>query len=164
VNIDWGCLRTGWWWFIDGSFNNDRDGSVGMAKGYGLDDRSPIPTGGGGYFFFSIASRLTLWSNLSLIQWVLGGVSSGIKRPGRESDYSPPSSDAVNNGGAVSPLPHTFSWHFVPLIKHSDNLNSILLFSELNLLSTVVILRFSRGPLFCSTELSSIAILSVKQR
>jgi hypothetical protein len=64
---------------------------------------------GGKYFLFSIASRPALGSNQSLIQWVLGAVSSGIKRPGRESDHSPPSSEEVNNGGAVSPLPHTSS-------------------------------------------------------
>jgi hypothetical protein len=39
------------------------------------------------------------------IQWVLGALSPGVKRPGREADHSPPSSAEVKNGGAVNPLP-----------------------------------------------------------
>jgi hypothetical protein len=40
-----------------------------------------------------------------------GAVYTGVKRPGREADYSPPSSAEVMNGGAMPPLPHTSSWH-----------------------------------------------------
>jgi hypothetical protein len=35
----------------------------------------------------------------------------GVKRPGREADYTPPSSAEVKNGGAVPPLPHVPLWH-----------------------------------------------------
>jgi hypothetical protein len=31
-----------------------------------------------------------------------------IQLPGRGTDYSPPSSDEVKNGGAVPSLPHVF--------------------------------------------------------
>jgi hypothetical protein len=40
-----------------------------------------------------------------------GGDCPGVKRPGCEADYSPSSSAEVKNGGAISPLPHTSSWH-----------------------------------------------------
>jgi hypothetical protein len=35
-----------------------------------------------------------------------GGYFPGVKRPGCEADHSPPSSDEVENGEAVSPLPN----------------------------------------------------------
>jgi hypothetical protein len=41
------------------------------------------------------------------IQWVRGPLSLGLKRLGREADYSPRSSADVKNGGAVPSLPHT---------------------------------------------------------
>jgi hypothetical protein len=34
----------------------------------------------------------------------------GVQRLRREADHSPPSSDKVKNGGAISPLPHSPSW------------------------------------------------------
>jgi hypothetical protein len=34
----------------------------------------------------------------------------GVKRPGREADYSSPFSAEVKNGGAIPPLSHTSSW------------------------------------------------------
>jgi hypothetical protein len=37
-------------------------------------------------------------------------LSSGVKRPVRKGDRLPPSSAHVKNGGAIPPLPHTFSW------------------------------------------------------
>jgi hypothetical protein len=39
-----------------------------------------------------------------LIRWVLGALSTGIKRQEREVDQSPPSSAEVKNGGAIPPL------------------------------------------------------------
>jgi hypothetical protein len=41
------------------------------------------------------------------MQWVLRTVSLGVKRPGRETEYSPLSIVEVKNGGAVPPLPNT---------------------------------------------------------
>jgi hypothetical protein len=41
-----------------------------------------------------------------------GALSPGVKWPRREADHSPPTSAAVNNDGAMLPLPHTSSWHF----------------------------------------------------
>jgi hypothetical protein len=45
------------------------------------------------------------------IQWIPRDLSSELKRSGRESDHSTPSSAEVKNGGALLPTPHTFSWH-----------------------------------------------------
>jgi hypothetical protein len=41
---------------------------------------------------------------------VLGPTQPGVKRPGREADHPPLSSAEVKNGGAIPPLPHTYSW------------------------------------------------------
>jgi hypothetical protein len=55
------------------------------------------------------------------IQWVPGAISLGIMRPGREADHSPPSNAEMKNGGAIPPLPHTYSWRDASFIKHRDN-------------------------------------------
>jgi hypothetical protein len=58
-----------------------------------------------GIFLFT-ASRTALGPTQPPIQWVLGGLSLGIKRPERESDHSPPSSAEVNNAWSyTSTLP-----------------------------------------------------------
>jgi hypothetical protein len=41
------------------------------------------------------SSRSDLRSFQLLIQWVLDAISSGVKRPGREADHSPPASAEV---------------------------------------------------------------------
>jgi hypothetical protein len=74
-----------------------RDSSVGIAVGYGLDDRGSrvrFPAGTGN-FSFHTAFRPALGPTQPPIQWVPGAVSLGVKRPGREADHSPPSSAEV---------------------------------------------------------------------
>jgi hypothetical protein len=88
------------------------DSSVGLGTGYGLDGPGLI-LGKDKIFLYSTASRPALGPTQPLIQWVLGALSLGVKRKGRESDHSPPSSDEVKNGGAIPPLAHTPSWHSV---------------------------------------------------
>jgi hypothetical protein len=51
--------------------------------------RSSSP-GGGKNFLFSTSSRPVLGLTQPPIQWVLGALSPGVKRPGREADHSPP--------------------------------------------------------------------------
>jgi hypothetical protein len=46
-------------------------------------------------FLFSTSSRPVLGLTQPPIQWVTGALSPGVKRPGRESDYSPPTSVEV---------------------------------------------------------------------
>jgi hypothetical protein len=48
-----------------------------------------------GIFLFTTASRTALEPTQSPIQWVLGALYLGVKRPGREADHSPPSSADV---------------------------------------------------------------------
>jgi hypothetical protein len=42
-----------------------------------------------GIFLFTTASKLVLGSIQPPIQWVPGALSLGVKRPGRQADYSP---------------------------------------------------------------------------
>jgi hypothetical protein len=53
-----------------------------------------------------------LGSAWPLNQWVPGVVSLGITRHGREAGLSPSSAE-VKNGGAIHPLPRTFTWRNV---------------------------------------------------
>jgi hypothetical protein len=46
-------------------------------------------------FLFSKSSRPALGFTQPPIQWVLGDLSPGVKRPGREADHSPPTSAEV---------------------------------------------------------------------
>jgi hypothetical protein len=57
-------------------------------------------------FLLSTVSRPTLGPTQPLIQWLLGALSQGIKRPGREADHSPPSTAEVKNGGTIPPRLH----------------------------------------------------------
>jgi hypothetical protein len=50
-----------------------------------------------GIFLFTTASRTVLGLTQPLIQWVPGALSLGVKRPGCETDHSPPSSAEVKN-------------------------------------------------------------------
>jgi hypothetical protein len=45
--------------------------------------------------FFPTASRLALGFTQPTIQWIPGALTSWVKRPGREADHSPASSDEV---------------------------------------------------------------------
>jgi hypothetical protein len=60
-------------------------------------------------FLYSTESRPALKPTQPPIKWVPGAISSGAKQPGSETDHSLPSSADVKNGGAILPLPHTFS-------------------------------------------------------
>jgi hypothetical protein len=74
-----------------------RDSSVGIALGYGLDDRGSrvrLPAGLG-IFLFTTASRTALGPTQPPIQWVPRGLSLGVKRPVRDADHSPPPSVEV---------------------------------------------------------------------
>jgi hypothetical protein len=79
--------------------------------GYGLDGRGigiRFPAGARD----SLLRRMqTDTGAQSPIQWVPAAVSSGVKWPGREADHLPTSHTEVKHGAAISPLPHTSSWH-----------------------------------------------------
>jgi hypothetical protein len=62
------------------------------ATGWTIGVRFPA---GPGIFLFTTASRTALGPAQPPIQWVLGVLSLGVKRPGREADHSPLSSAEV---------------------------------------------------------------------
>jgi hypothetical protein len=80
--------------------NKSRDGSVGTAQGYGLDDRGSMVI-----FFFTTVSRTALGPIQSPIQWVPGALYLGVKRPGREADHPPLSSAEVMNAWRYTSTP-----------------------------------------------------------
>jgi hypothetical protein len=73
-----------------------RDSSLGVVLDYGLayrGSRVRFPAALG-IFLFTTVSRTAVGPTHPPIQWV-PGLSLGVKRPGREADYSPPSSAEV---------------------------------------------------------------------
>jgi hypothetical protein len=73
-----------------------RDSSVSTVLGYGLDDRGSrvqIPAGAGNFSHHRVQNGSG--AHPAPNQWILGSLSLGVKRPGREADHSPPSSAEV---------------------------------------------------------------------
>jgi hypothetical protein len=66
----------------------------------GFDSRQGLGT-----FLFTTVFRLALGPTEPPLQWLQGALSLGIKRPGREADYSPPFSAEVKNVWSIPPLP-----------------------------------------------------------
>jgi hypothetical protein len=89
-----------------------RDGAVCIATGYGLDDRGvgvrvPVES----RILFSPRRPDRLWGPAQPppIQWVPEALSPGVKRSGREADYSPPASaDFKKMWIYISTPPHAF--------------------------------------------------------
>jgi hypothetical protein len=82
-----------------------RDSVVGIASGYGLDDRGvgvrvPVES----RIFFT-SSRPALGSTQPPIQWVPGALSPGVKRQWREGDHSLPTSSEVKKMWIYTPTP-----------------------------------------------------------
>jgi hypothetical protein len=73
----------------------NRDSVVGIATGYGLDDRGvevrvPVQSR-----IFSTSPRPVLGPTQLPIQWVPGAISPGVRRPEPEADHSPPANPEV---------------------------------------------------------------------
>jgi hypothetical protein len=68
------------------------------------DNRGSIP-GRGWEFFLATASRPALWPNQHPTQRKSGVLFSETKRPGREDDYSPPSSAEVQSAWSYTSTP-----------------------------------------------------------
>jgi hypothetical protein len=67
-----------------------------------------------GIYLFATASRTALGPTQTIIQWVPGSLSLGVKRLGREADHSPPSSAESRMRGAIPPFPNTPSRGTLP--------------------------------------------------
>jgi hypothetical protein len=70
-----------------------RDSSVGIATGYGLDDRMI----GGWEFFSRHHVQPSSGAHPDSYPMGTGALSLEVKRPGRETNHSPPSSAEVKN-------------------------------------------------------------------
>jgi hypothetical protein len=86
-----------------------RGSSVDVVTGYGLHGRVLIP--GSGKIFFSPLHPDRLRGTPCLVSSVYGALfPTGVKRPGREADNSPPSSAEVKNVGAPPPCMSSRHW------------------------------------------------------
>jgi hypothetical protein len=74
-------------------------------------------------FLLSTASRPVL-GPIQPIQWVPGAHSPGLKRPGLEADYSPPTSAEVKNMWIYTSTP-PYAFMAQCLVKHRDNFTFI---------------------------------------
>jgi hypothetical protein len=73
------------------------------------------------FVFYNIVDHMILGPTQPPIQWVVGAISMGVKRPGREADHSPPSSAEVKERVELYlHYPNTPSWRGAQL-KHRDN-------------------------------------------
>jgi hypothetical protein len=91
--------------FIANIICRNRDSSVDIATGYGLDGPDSIP--GSARFFPSPERPDRLWGLPSLLSNGYRGLfPPEVKRQGREADHSLPSSAEVKKVGAIPPLPH----------------------------------------------------------
>jgi hypothetical protein len=77
----------------------------GVALGYSLGDRGFESRQRVGIFLFTTATRMTLGPTQPPIRLVPGALSLGVNRPGREADYSPPSSAEVKNVWSYTSIP-----------------------------------------------------------
>jgi hypothetical protein len=100
----------------------DRDSSVGIALGYGLDDRGSrvqFPAGAGN---FSLHHCDQNGSGAHPASYPMGtrGSFPGIKRPGREADHSPNLEPRSKNEWSYTSTPQytLMAWC---LVKHRDN-------------------------------------------
>jgi hypothetical protein len=72
-------------------------------------------------FLLSTTSIPVLGPTQPPIQWVLGSLSLGAKKPGHEADNTSPTSAEVKKGGSIHPLACTSPWRSAQLVKHRDN-------------------------------------------
>jgi len=95
-----------------------------QRPGYGLDDRGSIPGRvNDGIFSIATTSRPDVLPNQPPIQRILGALTQGVKRPGREADHSFPSSSKVKNMWSYNSTPQQILMTRC-LVKHRDNLKS----------------------------------------
>jgi hypothetical protein len=101
--------------------------SVGIATGYGLDDRDVKSSSPGRdkNFLFSMTSRPALGSTQPPIQLVPGALSPGVKRPRREAHRSPAVSAEVKKMLIYTSTPRDFTFFFFTFtLATATNMNS----------------------------------------
>jgi hypothetical protein len=90
---------------MSGSFHEEPGYLSCMALGYGMDDPNFDSRKGLGIIFFTTASRTALGLTQPPTQCVPVIPSLGIKRLGREADYSSPSIVEVKNAWSCTSIP-----------------------------------------------------------
>jgi hypothetical protein len=99
-------------YFIDKYNTSGSQDSIIYGLGYRLDDLQFRSQYRQVILFFSKTSRQTLKPSQPPIQWVMGPLSLGEKRPGHETDHSLSSCVKVKNEwSCASTLPCVLSWH-----------------------------------------------------
>jgi hypothetical protein len=123
----WNPTVTVWSIFKTLSKNHrSRNSAVGIATGYGLDDRGVVVRVPAGSRIFSSPRRpVRLWGSPSLLSngyWGLfprGESGRGVTLT-THLQLAPRS----RKRGSIHPLPHTSSWRSAYLVKHRDNFTS----------------------------------------
>jgi hypothetical protein len=82
--------------------------SVGLRTDYRIDGRGSIPVRDKDFSLFHCVGTGCRFHPAS---YSMGTEEffNGIKRPGSETEHSPPSRAVVKNGGAILPITHTHS-------------------------------------------------------
>jgi hypothetical protein len=125
---------------------------VATATGYGMDSWGSTPRRGKRFASTSRRPDRALELTQPPTQWVLGALSLGLKRLGREAYYPPPSNAEVKIGGAISPLPHTSSWRGALLFKYGDSFTLLLQRKCVKLFLLLLEVAFGdTTSLFCNT-------------
>jgi hypothetical protein len=78
---------------------------IGIALGYGLDDRGFESRQGLANFLFTTASGPALGPTQPPIQWVKRALPLAVKWPRREADHSPPTTTPVQNEWSYNSTP-----------------------------------------------------------
>jgi hypothetical protein len=100
-----------------------RDSSVGMALGYGLDDRSSRVRFPMGFGNFSLHHRIQNGSGshpASYPRDTRGSSPGGVRQPGREADHLLPSNAEVKNAWSYTST-RQYVFTALCLVKHRDN-------------------------------------------
>jgi hypothetical protein len=139
--------------FILLSFKS-RDSSVGIARGYGLDDRRSrvrVPAGAGN---FSLHHRVQIGSGAHPASYPMGtrGSYPGGKAAGREADHSPPSSAEVKNAWSYTSTPQ-YAFMAWCLVKHRDSFYLFTFLCYLVIPKCLLNRPFSEENLNCNINL-----------
>jgi hypothetical protein len=85
--------------------NMSQESAVGIAIGYRLEDQGVGVLIAVGSRIFSTSSRPVLGPTQPPIKWLSWALSLGVKRPGRETDHSPPVSAEVKKTWIYTSIP-----------------------------------------------------------
>jgi hypothetical protein len=94
--------------FFTRKYSWSLDNALSVATGYWLDYCGSNPNKGK-TFHFSTSSRPAFGPNKPSIEWVMGDIFPMLRRPGGETDHSPPSTAEVKHNDAIHALSRVFT-------------------------------------------------------